>query len=238
MRAVNLAMTIAFGINLGSHAILAADTRTTWDVFGVPYYDDESSKVQPTTMGLITGAGFCPLLDSVKRRLAETTITNTDRILSIAEEETSRIHEQWRENSQIDAWIEQTGWIFSYYTIVNVEPRLRVGIFHPSISRDHIAFYEVGQPGIIYPIELDRSTVDSISSVILRGVVIPTDDSQFQRTVDQNVSVIGATVRALQPRCPSISNRLQFGIHKGSQKGISSLVDLNDTRTSVRINLV
>ena len=230
-------MTIAFGVDLGLYAILAADTRTTWYVFGIPYHDDESSKVQLTTMGLITGAGFSPLLDAVKGRLAGETIANTNRLLTIIQEETSRVHEEWRGYTQIDTWVEQTGWIFSYYTILDNNPGLRVGIFHPSLSRERYATYEVGKPAIIYPIELDRLTVDAIHSVILKKLVTPADDSEFQKTVDRNVSVIGDLIRALQPRCPSISNRLQFGIHKGSQKGISSLLDLNEAPSSVHINL-
>ena len=230
-------MTIAFGINLDSYAILAADTRTTCDIFGIPYHDDESSKVQSTTIGLITGAGFLPLLDAVKRKLAQETITNTNRLLSIIQEETSRIRKEWHERSQIDTWIEQTGWIFSYYTVLDNAPRLRVGIFHPSVSRERCATCEVGKPAIIYPIELDRSTVDAINSDILKKLVIPADDSEFQKTVDRNVSVISALIRALQRRCPSISNRLQFGIHKGSQRGISSLLNLNDAPSIVHINL-
>ena len=230
-------MTIAFGINLDSYAILAADTRTTWDIFGVPYYDDESSKVQSTTIGLITGAGFLPLLEAVKKKLAQETITDTDRLLCIIQEETSRIGKEWNGRSQIDTWVEKTGWIFSYYTVLNNAPRLRVGVFHPSISKEMYATFEVGKPAIIYPVELERSAVDAIHSDILKNLVIPADDSEFQKTVDRNVSVIGALIRALQPHCPSISNRLQFGIHKGSQTGISSLLNLNDATSIVHFNL-
>lgn len=51
-------MTIAIGLNLGSYAILAADTRTTYYLDGRPFlYDDSTPKVQRTTIGLITGAG-------------------------------------------------------------------------------------------------------------------------------------------------------------------------------------
>lgn len=232
-----LIMTIAFGIDLNSYAILAADTRTTYDVFGTPYYDDESPKVQSTTMGLITGAGFLPLLDAVKGRLAHETITHTSRLLSIILEETSRIREEWQKHLQIETWIEQTGWIFSYSTILDNSPRLRVGVYHPSIDRERYATYEVGKPIIIYPMELNRSTVDAIHPVILKKLVMPADDSEFQKTVERNVSVIGELIKALQPVCPSISNRLQFGIHKGSQKGISGLLDLNDTQSNVRVNL-
>jgi len=75
----------------------------------MPFYDDNSSKVQKTTMGLITGAGFCTLLDSVKRKLAIEQVTDTERVLGIINEETERTLNAWRAHPQIESWIEQTG---------------------------------------------------------------------------------------------------------------------------------
>jgi len=231
-------MTIAIGINLGSYAILAADTRTTYHRFGMPFYDDNSTKVQKTTMGLITGAGFLPLLDSVKRKLATEQITSTERVLIIIKEERERILQAWRIHSQIDSWIEQTGWIFSYTALLNNEPALRVGIFHPSINKEMYATYEVGSPEIIFPVELDPETAKAIYDPILQRIKVPTDSSKLQSSIEQNSTAIGAVISALQPHCPSISRRLQVGIHSGGQVGISDLIDIQGDGTfSLNIKL-
>jgi hypothetical protein len=224
-------MTIAIGINLGSYAVLAADTRTTYHRFGMPFYDDNSTKVQKTTMGLITGAGFLPLLDSVKRKLATEQITNTERVLSIIKEESERTLQAWRTHSQIDSWVEQTGWIFSYTTLLNNQPALRVGIFHPSINKETYVTYEVGYPEIILPVELDHETAEAIYDPILQQIKVPGDSSELQSSIDQNIAVIGALINALQPHCPSISRRFQVGIHSGGQVGISDLTDIQDDGT-------
>jgi len=223
-------MTIAIGINLGSYAVLAADTRTTYHRFGMPFYDDSSTKVQKTTMGLITGAGFSPLLDSVKRELTEQ-IANTERVLSIIKEESERTLQAWGTYSQIDSWIEQTGWIFSYTTLLNDQPTLRVGIFHPSINKEMYVTYEVGYPEIILPVELDYETAEAIYDPILQRIKVPGDSSELQSSIDQNIAVIGALINALQPHCPSISRRFQVGIHSGGQVGISDLTDIQDDGT-------
>lgn len=66
--------------------LFMADTRTTYYVFGAsPFYHDDSSKIQRTTMGPITGAGFCPLLDAVKGRLSKETITDLIVFLDVLE---------------------------------------------------------------------------------------------------------------------------------------------------------
>jgi hypothetical protein len=132
--------------------------------------------------------------------------------------------------------MEQAGF-FTYYTALGNNPVLRVGIFHPSISTEMHATYEIGAPVIIYPSDLERRVVDEIHPVILKKLVIPHDDSEFQATINRNLSVVSALIRTLKPRCPSISNRLQFGIHKGNQKGISNLLDLNDLPVTALIHL-
>lgn len=231
-------MTIAIGINLGSYAILAADTRTTYHRFGMPFYDDNSSKVQKTMMGLITGAGFLPLLDSVKRKLATEQITNTERVLSIITEEREKTLQAWRIHSQIDSWVEQTGWIFSYTALLNNEPTLRVGIFHPSINKETYVTYEVGSPEIIFPVELDPETTKAIYEPILQRIKVPSDSSELQSSIEQNSVIIGAVINALQPHCPSISRRFQVGIHSGGQVGISDLTDIQANGTfSLNIKL-
>jgi hypothetical protein len=226
-------MTIAIGINLGLYAILAADTRTTGYLFGVPHhYDDDSSKVQKTTMGLITGAGFLPLLERVKQELAAEEITNTERVLSIIKEQSERILQVWGTHPQTNSWIRQTGWIFSYTTLLDNQPTLRVGIFHPSIDAEMYATYEVGKPAIIFPVELDPETVDRMHDVVLREVKMPNQLSELESSVQHNSAVIAQVVRVLQPHCPSISRRFQVGVHRfDGQTGLSGLADIQSDGT-------
>jgi hypothetical protein len=231
-------MTIAIGINLGSYAILAADTRTTYHLFGMPFYDDSSSKVQKTTMGLITGAGFCTLLDGVKKKLATEQVADTERVLRIIKEETEMTRNAWRVHPQIESWIEQTGWIFSYMTVLNDQPLLRLGVFHPRLNREMYATYEVGDPAIVFPVELDSRMADEVRDLVLKRIKVPTGVADLQSSIEQNSTLIGTVISELQPSCPSISRRFQIGIHSGGQTGISNLVDIkNDGTFSLNIKL-
>ena len=194
----------------------------------MPFYDDNSSKVQKTTMGLITGAGFCTLLDGVKRKLAIEQVTDTERVLGIINEETEMALNAWRAYPQIESWIEQTGWIFSYMTLLNDQPLLRVGVFHPSLNKEMYVTYEAGDPAIIFPVELDSGIVKVIHDLVLKRIKVPTDVAELQSSIEQNSTVIGAVISELQPYCPSISRRFQIGIHSGGQTGVSDLVDIKD----------
>lgn len=231
-------MTIAIGINLGLYAILAADTRTTYYVSGIPFHDDNSAKVQKTTMGLITGAGFYPLLDGVKKKLATEQVTNTERVLPIIKGEIGMTRNAWRAYPQIESWIEQTGWIFSYMTTLNDQPLLRLGAFHPSLNREMYAIHEVGNPAIILPVELASEIADGIQDLVLKGINVPTGVADLQSSIEQNSILIGTVVSELQASCPSISKRFQIGIHSGGQTGISELIDIrNDGTFSLSVKL-
>jgi len=177
-------------------------------------------------MGLITGAGFCPLLDSVKKKLAIEEVKDTERVLGIIKEETKRTLNDWRTYPQIESWIEQTGWIFSYTTLLNDQPLLRVAVFHPSLSKDRHVTYGEGDPAIIFPVELGSETTQVIRDSMLNRITIPKDSTELQASIAQNSAAIAELIAALQPHCPSISRRIQVGIHSGGQTGISDIIDI------------
>ena len=177
-------------------------------------------------MGLIASAGFCPLLDSVRKKLAIEEIKDTERVLGIIKEETKRTLNDWRAYPQIESWIEQTGWIFSYTTLLNNRPLLRVAVFHPSLSKDRHVTYGEGDPAIIFPVELDSETAHVIRDSMLNRIKIPKDSTEFQVSIAQNSAAIAELICALQPHCPSINRRIQVGIHRSGQTGISDIIDI------------
>ncbi|GAI77065.1 unnamed protein product [marine sediment metagenome] len=219
-------MTIAIGINAGLYTILAADTRTTYFLRDSPFHDDDSSKVHKTTMGLITGAGFCPLLDFVNNRLATETIENTNSMLLVIKQARKQIRKRWQHYALIDSAIEQTGWIFSYFSPIDDKLTLRLGAYHQSLSMDNYVLYGVGDPAIIYPSELSHEEVDDIHPNILSRIVIPNNQSEIQSSIQHNATIIAALILALSPRCRSISNRFQIGIHMNGQRGVSKITDI------------
>ena len=229
-------MTIAIGINAGLYAILAADTRVTYFSSNSSFYDDDKSKIQKTSMGLITGAGFVQLLDLVNSRLAIEAITNTDTTLAIIKEAREEIRQKWQHYSQIDSAIEQTGWIFSYYTILNKVSTLRLGVYHKRLSEDDFVLYGAGDPAIIYPSELNEQEVKIVRPIVDK-IDIPKDQSAIQSSIQQNIAKVVTLIKILFPICQSISNRFQIGIHMNGQMGISEIVDIPDESQVYNFNI-
>jgi hypothetical protein len=61
-------MTLLIGANLKHYTIIAADTRITWhhQFFGKSHTDG-SHKIAMCHFGLVTGSGYVPALEAVKK---------------------------------------------------------------------------------------------------------------------------------------------------------------------------
>jgi len=220
-------MTIALGINFGDYVLLAADTRTT---FGWPNltvsYTDESEKIQKTSFGLITGAGRTNLLDSVKNRLAKQELTNTDQIFEIIKEERLNLLRRLliTEND-----IALTGWVYSYITILNDAPKLRLDMVHPSLG-EGLARWEENKPAIICPYEASKEEADKICADFNKVIKPSTEFATVEESYKYHRQNIGELVRQIQPKYPSISRCYQIGIHKldGSMT-ISPIIKIDES---------
>jgi hypothetical protein len=205
-------MTIALGINFGAYILLAADTRTIFYSLGklVIGYTDKSMKIQETSFGLITGAGRKELLDLVKDRLAEEQITNTDQIFAIIKKErlNSLTLPSITEND-----IKLTGWIYSYITILNGSPKLRLDVVHSSLG-EGLARWEENKPAIICPYEAKKEDVDEIVHYLMKAIKPFADFATFEESYQYHKQVIAELIKKIQPKFPSVSRCYQTGVHK------------------------
>ena len=229
-------MTIAIGINFDAYVLLAADTRTTrynWDG-SIRDYVDDSIKIQKTTVGLITGAGSKELLDLVKDKLEKEKITHTNQILNVIKKE--RLHYRrlfWR-TAEED--IKMTGWIFTCTTVENNNPKLRLGIFHPSLSLDKLAFYEENYPAVINPHEATEEVVEEIVDFLKKKIKPFKEFTTLSDSIQYHWRLIARLIQKIQPVFPSISSHCQIGVHTlEGLKGISSILKDTDPSASIRL---
>jgi hypothetical protein len=101
-----------------------------------------------------------------------------------------------------------------------------VAVFHPSLSRERHVIYGEGDPAIIFPVELGSETTKVLRDSVLNRIRIPKDSTELQASIEQNSAVVATLISALEPQCPSISKRMQLGIHRGGQTGISDIIDI------------
>jgi hypothetical protein len=71
-------MTAILGMNLGDYLILSSDTRATLETPFGKHYEDGDQKLLKTSCGLVTGAGYVPLLEAVKKKMNAKDISHTD----------------------------------------------------------------------------------------------------------------------------------------------------------------
>jgi len=135
-------VTLVVGFNLGTYALMVADTRAS---HADGTHADGDEKIQETDIGIISGAGLVDLLDPVKRRIAETrTLSHTTEILAIIREERERLEGVSRlYDPRVLQIFEHTTWMFSYLAGENPKTvddmSMRLAIPHPKTGDLHLA---------------------------------------------------------------------------------------------------
>ena len=231
-------MTIAIGLHLGSCVLLASDTRTTFfEGSNLRTYYDDSEKIQKTRFGLITGAGNLSLLDSVKRRMLLNFIENTDDMLRIIHEERNHLKNKYKYSLEVFRnLIESTGWIFTYHTYIKEKPLLRLAVYHPTLDNG-IGYYEKGNPAIIFPFEAKKEERDYIGSIFEDSFKHLNNFETIQETLQYYCELIFVTIRLFQPKYPSISKYVQYGVHTFENLvGISKIIKNENISFDLQLN--
>ena len=196
-------------------------------------YTDDSEKIQKTKIGIITGAGSLELLEIVKERMKREPVTHTNQIIDMIKEARTDYRRRFWLTAARD--IEMTGWIFTYTTLVENEPKLRVGIVHPSIG-DVLGLYEINHPALICPVEATRGEANAISDFLLKAIKPSKEFATSSESIQYHWSIIATLIRKIQPTHPSMSPYSQIGIHTlDGQTGISPIV--KDDESNITIEL-
>lgn len=228
-------MTIAIGLHLGSYIMLAADTRVTWHAFGMDIsHRDDSEKIRRTNVGIITGAGWVDLLDSVKSRMANEHLVSTNDLIRTIREERARLAPPpGIDPAKVTNF---TGWIFSYTTEIDSQFKLRLAMSHPSISEGkEIALYKEGELAMIAPAEATETQASTISNLLRENMRKPlgipdlADSAKLQNHISHHWLIVAAAIKGLQPNFKSISDKVQIGVHLLSgARGVSDISSLDN----------
>lgn len=222
--------------------MLAADTRMTSYLFGAQIaYQDDKEKVHRTGVGLITGAGYCPLLAAVEKRFEKMGEGNTNDIIRIIREERQNLGAQMGLSNLITNKNVDTGWMFTYRTEVGGQLKLRLGLSHPSIGDSHFSSYEAGQCCLISPAEASKEQAEILQTGLVEALEpLPdlSDQEKLHASIKRHWNLIAGVIRNLQPQFPSISALSQVGVHLLSgHRGISPIVSGTEQDIALQITL-
>lgn len=223
-------MTLVIGIHLKEFVILAADTRVTHG-FGddEKEYTDEHNKIQDIGIGLMTGSGYTDLLDVVKDRVSNTVINNTDQIRDIITEERAAIERDEGMAADLKKYIlDATGWMFSYTTIEDSQPVLRLAVMHPSFDHEWaLVLANTATP--IVPNDLPDDISSEIPRILNPYIKTLDEIPDYQANANHNVSMISVVMKKISQIAPSVSPSFHIGIHfLDGRKQISDIINAQE----------
>lgn len=226
---------------------MAADTRVTRysSMLGPPIYEDDNKKVHKTSLGVITGAGSVELINLVNNRLNKIDeIMDPDQILDIINKERNNYRASHPEVPE--QYIENTGWLFSYFAINESKQTaaFRLAFIHPSIEPIIGQRYAVwNHPYVIHPYETlaNPSEAEYIDDS-LKKLIKPIEEfDSLDDTVQYHGLQIADLIQEISPKYSSISSSCQIGVQAHTSDkppyihpGVSTIIKPGDTKVSIQ----
>lgn len=215
-------MTVCIGYHQPNYICIAADTRVT---YGYPaiYIEDGKQKLIETSIGLITGSGFAPLLDGVVDRLNQENITSISQIEDITNNEVERLYKEYSENpnpsysfDDLEEFILCTNWLYSYLTQNDDgEHLLRLALIAGPTSRDNKCenyLVNSNYAKVLLPKEFDQSQCEGYSEQLNASL-----NSKLTGDLGKDILMINSIFNDLILEIASISDGVSkeyfFGIH-------------------------
>jgi len=197
------------------------------------WYDDKSEKIQKTAIGLITGAGFKPLLDSVKEKLRDQVINHTDQIIEIIHQETSTFLDKYPLDHES---LLNTGWLFSYITLYGVEPMLRLALIHLK-EGFMIKLVPEGESLVVMPSEATPEQAEVVNKVIQEYMKPLYDISELEDNIRYHVMIIKGIIDSIHGIYRSMSKSFQVGVQlRDGRTGISPLITNKTVNFNIKLN--
>ena len=210
-------MTLIAGMNLGSYAIIAADTRLSYyvnDVFG---YRDDGDKIRNIEPGIISGAGLASLLDAVKERLDDDELGVIDRIADLVRGEVAYARQQpYAKDPRVAEAIEMSAWMFTYVGAPSPNDLstavLRLALRVP--SKDHwLASVAVNDVWVLRPTGTTEDQFWTWKRHLKDSLRPLTEGEDFEENLQHHVQVIGELMLDASAVNQGVAPTFQVGIH-------------------------
>ena len=223
-------MTICICFHFGEYILFIADTRT---VFGSPtiYHKDDSVKIINTGIGLITGAGLLKLLDNVKSRISSQQISHTDNIMEIINSEREKIRYQYQSNlekEQIEKWITETSWFFTYCTLQDWQVILPLALVSGSLENE-LYLTEPPIASIILTSEAGLQVAKDYELKLNKNLKPLLDFRDFDEHLGYHISLSAKIIQSASKKYNTISSKMIYGFHTIDGKiEISDIIELKN----------
>jgi hypothetical protein len=185
-------MTFLATIHAKEYALIAADKMEVAKIgSGFVCVSTDVDKIIDTEIGLMTGSGYTALLDEVKSAVSESEIKHTDQILAIIKDRRLKIlrNSCLPENQKSD-FLDNTGWLFTYFTVVDAKPTIRVAIYSPHVSDQYLGIVEESKCSAFFPSDSTATIRESFMASLKNEMVTSDGAGSFQDTLSINSRLI------------------------------------------------
>lgn len=207
-------MTLLASIHLDDYAIIASDKKEVVKLNGliVPVHE-EAEKIVITDIGLITGSGYVDLLDAVKKRVASEGINHTDKIMEIIKGERDRIKNSiFCDDDQINELLNYSGWLFSYFTVIENSQCLRIALYHPTIDENHFCIIRENSCKVIYPSDVDPANIVQFSNYLNENIGTLEKIPDINQNLSYNIKLILLLMDEISRLSSTVSKTCDIGV--------------------------
>jgi len=227
-------VSICIGMHFGDYVILAADTRTT---IGRPaiFHRDDTPKIVKTGIGLITGAGLAELLDGVKSDFASQPGDHTDDILEKIHSHREAVRRRYcldLAQSRVERWITETSWLFTYCTLQEDQPVLRLGLVSGSLA-DALHLVVPPMAKVLLTSEAGLQTAECYESALCNSMKSLSDFPHINSHFEYHISFCAEAILLAAKDYETVGPKMTYGVHMVSgQIEISDVLGLTDVARS------
>ena len=230
------AVTLIAGLNLGSYAIIGADTRLSYYINEVFGYRDDGEKIRNIAPGIITGAGLASLLDAVKERLDDDELGVIDRIADLVRGEVAFARQQpYAKDPRVAEAIETTAWMFTYVTATDMNDlrtaKLRLALTVP-YENHWLASVEVNDVWLLLPTGTTEEQFWTWKHQLKNSLRPLTKAEDFPENLQYHVQLIGELMQEVSALNQEVAPTFQVGVHvMASRRLISNVIRPGETIT-------
>lgn len=185
-------MTFLATIHAKEYALIAADKMEVAKIGpGFVCVRTNVDKITDTGIGLMTGSGYVSLLDEVKSAVSKSQITHTNQILTIIRDRRLKLlyNPCLPENQKYD-FLNNTGWLFTYSTIVDAKPTIRVAIYSPHVGDQYLSIVEENKCSAFFPSDSTAAIRESFMAALKSEMVSSDGADTFRDTLSINSRLI------------------------------------------------
>lgn len=207
-------MTFLATIHAKEYALIAADKMEVAEI-GPRFVcvRTDVDKIIDTGIGLMTGSGYVSLLDEVKSAVSKSEITHTDQILTIIRDgRLKTFYNACLTENQKSDFLNNTGWLFTYYTIVDAKPTIRVAIYSPHLSNRYLGIVEENKCNAFFPPDSTATIRESFMAALKSEMVSSDGADAFRDTLSINSRLIVRQMKEMSMVSDFVTESCDIGL--------------------------